>query len=63
MVPFAKALCPVVEPGSKQMVIDPPEGLLDLFSYKAMRKVRTVRTHAHPECAGLAAQAARHDGA
>ena len=40
MVPFVKLMCPEVDMQQRQIVIDPPEGLLDLVSKKAMGKVR-----------------------
>ena len=30
LVPLADAICPVIDPASKRIVIDPPDGLLDL---------------------------------
>jgi len=30
LVPFARAICKVVDPAARLIVIDPPEGLLDL---------------------------------
>ena len=39
MVPFAKALVPSVDIRNQQIVIDPPEGLLDMHTAKPMRKV------------------------
>ncbi len=45
-IPFAKALCPTVDSELKQVVIDPPEGLLDNVTYKKMR-VTDTHTHTH----------------
>jgi 16S rRNA processing protein RimM len=30
LVPLAEAICPVIDPAARRIVIDPPEGLLDL---------------------------------
>jgi 16S rRNA processing protein RimM len=30
MIPFAKSICVTIDPRNKKIVIDPPEGLLDL---------------------------------
>jgi 16S rRNA processing protein RimM len=30
LVPLAEAICPVIDPDARRIVIDPPEGLLDL---------------------------------
>jgi len=42
MVPFAKAMCPEVDLREGRILVNPPEGLLDLVSRKPMGKVRGV---------------------
>jgi hypothetical protein len=41
MVPFAAALCPHVDARRKQLLLDPPEGLLDMCSVKKLRRALT----------------------
>lgn len=40
MVPFAKAICPVVDARAKTLQVAPPEGLLDLWTTQPLKKVR-----------------------
>jgi 16S rRNA processing protein RimM len=40
LVPFVKAIVPVVDVQSKQLVIAPPEGLLELASHRKLPRVR-----------------------
>lgn len=59
MVPFAKAIVPVVQVDQKFVEIDPPEGLLELISAEKMRnKARQNLLSAAPQSVQLAAEAA-----
>ncbi len=42
MVPFAKAICPVVDARAKTLQVAPPEGLMDLWTTQPLKKVRLV---------------------
>lgn len=57
MVPFAKAIVPVVDLKGRFIEIQPPEGLLDLVQSEPMKKsVRAALLAAHPKAATLTAR-------